>query len=135
MVQEAGALFSSTRVNYDRATSVARAALGAERFAELHAAGQRLSLAEATAIAAAVPVPTTSTGSVLTARELDVLRLIAAGRTDREIAGALFLSHRTVNAHVAHILTKLDVHTRRDAMIRAHELDLLTRDGAPERHT
>ena len=41
-----------------------------------------------------------------------VLRLLVAGKTDREIADALFLSVRTVEHHVARILGKLDVHTR-----------------------
>jgi len=48
---------------------------------------------------------------------------------------ALFLSRRTVNAHVAHIFTKLEVHTRRDAAVRGRELDLLIGDSEPERHT
>jgi DNA-binding CsgD family transcriptional regulator len=43
----------------------------------------------------------------LTAREFEVARLVAAGRTNREIAAALFLSPKTVAAHVEHILTKL----------------------------
>ena len=43
----------------------------------------------------------------LTARELEVARLVAAGHTNREIAARLVLSPRTVSAHVEHILTKL----------------------------
>ena len=133
--EEVGASLSySARMNYDRAASAARAALGARRFADLLRAGQQLSLAEAVAIAAAVPVPTKSTG-VLTAREHDVLRHIAAGRTDQEIADTLFLSRRTVNAHVAHIFAKLDVHTRRDVVVRNRELDLHTDASTPERYT
>ncbi|KUL42240.1 ATP-binding protein [Actinoplanes awajinensis] len=49
---------------------------------------------------------------VLTARELEVARLVAAGRTDREIAGQLVISPRTVAAHVEHIRTKLGVARR-----------------------
>jgi predicted ATPase/DNA-binding CsgD family transcriptional regulator len=135
LVQEAGALLSPAGFDYDRATTAARAALGAERFAELHAKGQQLSLAEAVAIAATISVPVSATDRVLTAREIEVLRLIAAGRTDRQIADALFVSSRTVNAHVAHIFTKLDVHTRRDALIRGRELGLLTGDAKPEPYT
>lgn len=48
----------------------------------------------------------------LTARELEVLRLVASGRTNREIAGALFLSERTVDRHVSNLFAKLDVPTR-----------------------
>jgi non-specific serine/threonine protein kinase len=135
LVQEAGALLPPAGFEYVRATTAARAALGAERFAELHAKGQQLSLAEAVAIAATISVPASAADKVLTAREIEILRLIAAGRTDRQIAGALFVSSRTINAHVAHILTKLEVHTRRDAVIRGRELDLLTGDARPERYT
>ncbi len=49
---------------------------------------------------------------VLSPRELEVLRLLAAGRSDREIGGTLFLSHRTVMRHVATILAKLEVENR-----------------------
>jgi DNA-binding CsgD family transcriptional regulator/tetratricopeptide (TPR) repeat protein len=49
---------------------------------------------------------------VLTARELEVARLVASGRTDREIAGDLVISPRTVAAHVEHIRTKLGVSRR-----------------------
>ena len=51
----------------------------------------------------------------LTPRELDVLRLVVAGRSNREIAGQLFITHRTATTHVAHILAKLDVQTRAEA--------------------
>ncbi|GAA2857333.1 hypothetical protein Acy02nite_66650 [Actinoplanes cyaneus] len=50
--------------------------------------------------------------SPLTARELEVARLVASGRTDREIAGTLVISPRTVAAHVEHIRTKLGVGRR-----------------------
>ncbi|MGH2548809.1 MAG: LuxR C-terminal-related transcriptional regulator, partial [Thermomicrobiales bacterium] len=48
----------------------------------------------------------------LTRRELDVLRLLAQGITDQEIADALFISHRTVNFHVTNLLAKLGVDSR-----------------------
>ncbi|HEU0164865.1 MAG TPA: LuxR C-terminal-related transcriptional regulator, partial [Thermomicrobiales bacterium] len=51
----------------------------------------------------------------LTQREEQVLRLIARRLSDREIAEELFISPRTVARHVAGILQKLDVHSRRDA--------------------
>ncbi|MFI1992197.1 ATP-binding protein [Actinoplanes sp. NPDC020271] len=50
--------------------------------------------------------------SPLTSREMEVARLVAAGRTDREIAGELVISPRTVAAHVEHIRTKLGVGRR-----------------------
>jgi DNA-binding NarL/FixJ family response regulator len=61
----------------------------------------------------------------LTRRELDVLRLLATGRTDREIARDLFLSHRTVEHHVRSIRMKLDCRSRTEAARRALELGLL----------
>jgi DNA-binding CsgD family transcriptional regulator len=51
----------------------------------------------------------------LSPRELEVLRLIATGRTNAEIAALLFLSERTVHRHVSNILTKLDVRSRTSA--------------------
>jgi two-component system, NarL family, response regulator LiaR len=48
----------------------------------------------------------------VTPRELDVLRLLADGLTDQQIADQLFLSKRTVSTHVANILNKLDVDSR-----------------------
>ena len=48
----------------------------------------------------------------LSARELDVLRLLTEGKSDREIAAELFISHRTVMRHVASILTKLNAQSR-----------------------
>jgi DNA-binding NarL/FixJ family response regulator len=136
LVQDAGgALLPSARVNYDRATTAARAALGGQRFAALRAAGWQLTYDKVIAVAAAVTVPAGTTGRVLTAREHDVLRLIARARTDREIAAALFLSPRTVNAHVASILDKLGVPNRREAAARARELDLLPQAGETTPHT
>ena len=60
----------------------------------------------------------------LTARELDVLRLLARHQTDKEIAAALFLSPRTVSTHVANIFNKLDVTNRREAASSASALGL-----------
>jgi HD-GYP domain-containing protein (c-di-GMP phosphodiesterase class II) len=48
----------------------------------------------------------------LTERELEVLRLLASGRTKRQIAGELFISHSTVHTHTVHIYAKCDVSTR-----------------------
>ncbi len=64
-----------------------------------------------------------SVTSSLTSREREVLALVAQGMTDREIAGALFLSTRTVNVHVGNILSKLGVVSRRHAAHRARELE------------
>ncbi|MGI8857018.1 MAG: helix-turn-helix transcriptional regulator [Thermomicrobiales bacterium] len=60
----------------------------------------------------------------LSAREVEVLRLLAAGKTNREIAETLFLSVATVNNHVAHILTKTETDNRAAAAVYAQRHNL-----------
>ncbi|HLT84400.1 MAG TPA: LuxR C-terminal-related transcriptional regulator [Phototrophicaceae bacterium] len=62
---------------------------------------------------------------VLSAREVEVLRLVATGATNREIAERLVLSERTVDRHVSNILTKLEVTSRAAATARAAAWQLL----------
>jgi DNA-binding NarL/FixJ family response regulator len=64
-------------------------------------------------------------GAGLTRRELEVLRLVADGKTNRDIAGALFLSTRTIDMHVRNILGKLGCRSRQEATHKAGELGLL----------
>jgi DNA-binding NarL/FixJ family response regulator len=61
----------------------------------------------------------------LSPRENDVLRMLAEGLTDREIAAALVISPRTVETHVAKLYRKLDVRTRIQAVSRAVSLGLI----------
>lgn len=61
----------------------------------------------------------------LTPRELEVLRLLASGYANREIAGALHLAEGTVKNHVSHVLMKLGVRDRTRAVMRALHLGLL----------
>ena len=61
----------------------------------------------------------------LSDRELDVLRLLADGRSNREIATALFLAEGTVKNHVTNVLAKLGARDRTQAALRARALDLL----------
>jgi DNA-binding NarL/FixJ family response regulator len=61
----------------------------------------------------------------LTDRELDVLRLLADGCSNREIATALFLAEGTVKNHVTNVLGKLGARDRTQAALRARALDLL----------
>ncbi len=61
----------------------------------------------------------------LTARELEVLRLVAAGKTNRVIAADLFLSEKTVARHVSNIFTKLGLSSRAAATAYAYEHDLV----------
>ncbi|MBD3402689.1 AAA family ATPase [candidate division GN15 bacterium] len=61
----------------------------------------------------------------LTGRQIEVARQLATGLTNREIAGKLFLSTRTVDMHVANILARLDCRSRTEAVRRIGELGLL----------
>jgi DNA-binding NarL/FixJ family response regulator len=67
----------------------------------------------------------------LTRREVEIVRMVATGRTNREIARELFLSPRTVEMHVSSILMKLNGRSRADAARRASELGLLTQPSVP----
>jgi ATP/maltotriose-dependent transcriptional regulator MalT len=61
----------------------------------------------------------------LSARELEVLRLLAAGRTNKQIAGELFVAEGTVKAHVAGVYRKLGPHSRAEAVSKAADQNLL----------
>jgi DNA-binding NarL/FixJ family response regulator len=61
----------------------------------------------------------------LSSRELDVLKLVAAGNSNAQIAGRLFISEATVKTHLVHAFEKLDVKDRTRAVTRAQELGLL----------
>jgi LuxR family transcriptional regulator, maltose regulon positive regulatory protein len=61
----------------------------------------------------------------LSARELEVLVLVAAGHANREIAGQLYITVDTVKRHISHIFDKLDAANRTQAVARARELGLL----------
>lgn len=61
----------------------------------------------------------------LTERELEILRLIARGRSNREIAAELFLSEGTVKTHVNRIFRKLDLRDRTQAVVLAYETGLI----------
>jgi DNA-binding NarL/FixJ family response regulator len=61
----------------------------------------------------------------LTGREIEVLRLVSAGRTNQEIARELFISDHTVRRHVQNIFTKLDVSSRAAATAYAYQRGLV----------
>jgi DNA-binding NarL/FixJ family response regulator len=66
----------------------------------------------------------TSVEASLTPREREVLRLLASGLSQSEIAARLFISPKTVGGHIQRVLTKLGVHSRAQAVARAHEYGL-----------
>ena len=76
-----------------------------------------------TSVAQPVPDP-------LGQREREVLQLLAAGASNQEIATALVVAPGTVKLHVSHILSKLGVKSRTQALLRARDLGLL-----PDAHT
>jgi non-specific serine/threonine protein kinase len=103
--------------------------LGPDVFAAEWSAGRALPLEQAVQEARAmtdqpagladrVPAEPTTTAP-LTPREQEILGLLAGGQTDPAIAAALFVSVRTVEHHVAHILAKLGVRTRTAAVAAA----------------
>ncbi|MFT4041435.1 MAG: LuxR C-terminal-related transcriptional regulator, partial [Thermomicrobiales bacterium] len=116
----------------EQALATARATLGEVAFAAAWAAGAALTPGQA-ATEAQRPLdnPASGPGSVLSPREQEILTLIAAGMSNPAIAGELFLSVRTVENHVAHILAKLGVRTRA-AAVEAAGLTSSTGMSTPE---
>jgi predicted ATPase/DNA-binding CsgD family transcriptional regulator len=129
----------------DRDAALARAALGDARYDEAWVAGKALPTEQALAEALAVLVvlrdsdagATTRTAALpiphlpaLTPREQEVFVLVCLHLQDREIAERLFVSPRTVESHVAHILGKLGVRSRRDAVALAARLGLVEGSGS-----
>jgi DNA-binding NarL/FixJ family response regulator len=118
------------------AIAATRRGLGEETFAAAWAEGRALSLDEAVAEALqAIPDPAASSAPGdrpvpadrygLTAREVEVLRLIADGRSNPGIAEALYISPRTAQTHVQNIFTKLGVGSRAEAVRLAVEAGLV----------
>jgi DNA-binding CsgD family transcriptional regulator len=114
----------------DRRRAAASDTLRAARAAAIAVRAQHLLRAvEATAARARLPLegadPEPDDRFRLSARERDVLALVARGRTDRQIGAELFISHRTVERHVSNILAKLDAHTRAELTAIAHRQGLV----------
>ena len=73
----------------------------------------------------ATPPPPPVLAEPLSERELDILRLLAAGDSNKEIAAVLYITEGTVKNHVTNILGKLDARDRTQAALRARELGLI----------
>jgi non-specific serine/threonine protein kinase len=127
-------VWEPARLGYDQSVAAARAAIGDALFQAAWEAGRALPLAEVIEMAAnlraeskTAPDRFVAPGppSRLSARELEVLRLVAQGRTDREIAATLLISRRTATTHLTHILDKLGLESRTAAAAYAvrHGLD------------
>jgi predicted ATPase/DNA-binding CsgD family transcriptional regulator len=124
---------------FDKTVASIRTALGEERFNEHWQSGASLTLAQAVEAAEEIiskPAPAAPVRSPkrapqpvdtggLTGREIEVLRLLAEGKSSREIGEELFISHRTATTHVTNIFTKLDVDNRAAAVAKAFQMGML----------
>jgi non-specific serine/threonine protein kinase len=124
---------AETKVALEQAVATARAALGPASFTAVWSAGRALQSSQAVAEALQpIDLPPDVLGISLTPREREVLILLAEGLTDPAIADELFLSVRTIESHVAHILAKIGVRTRTAAASAAIASGLAAA-GAPPR--
>ena len=119
------------RDNAGRAEAAARAWLDPDAYTSAWESGQALRFAQAieeglaavAAIEAQLAPGRSSPGTAgggLTPREQEVLRLLVAGRSNAEIAAALFVSRRTITTHVGRLYAKLGVASRAEAIALAH---------------
>jgi DNA-binding CsgD family transcriptional regulator len=105
-------------------TAVALGAVPLRREIELLAQRGRLRLQQPVDEAATPTASSPATSLGLTRREAEVLTLVTQGRTNRQIAQALFITEKTASVHVSRILTKLGVAGRGEAAAVAHRLGL-----------
>jgi DNA-binding CsgD family transcriptional regulator len=124
--------WETERARDENATALITAMIGEDGFDAAFSEGRRLTLDEMVALAESAVSrwkglqsdPGDSGGVELTSREQEVLRLIVAGMSDREIGDTLFISPRTASKHVGNILAKLGVETRSEAAVYAVRREL-----------
>jgi predicted ATPase/DNA-binding CsgD family transcriptional regulator len=118
-------LLARCRGRHDEVLAEARAHMGADRFAAVWEEARRIPLRTAVELIASARSPARTDDADapdgLTARELEVLALVAEGRSDADVAERLVVSLRTVHAHLRSIYRKLDVHSRTAATRYAFE--------------
>ena len=113
------------RTNRETALSIARGRLGEATVAAAHAAGHALTVEQALTEIDRVVAAAGGAGDDLTGRELEVVRLVADGLSNADIAARLVVSTRTVHAHLRSVYRKLGVHTRTAAARAARERELV----------
>ncbi|UGY95241.1 helix-turn-helix transcriptional regulator [Streptomyces gobiensis] len=138
-LEAVGHPFQLAQARYRWAEALLDSGEGRDRAADLlaqaHSVAQELGadplrarieqLAGRARIAALVPPADPGESFGLTRRERGVLALVAAGRSNRQIAEELYISPKTASVHVSNILAKLDVSSRGEAAAMAHRLSLL----------
>ena len=112
-------------VSSDKLVEAIRAAARGESFLQPSIAAKVLAEFNRLERSAAPPPPPTALAEPLSERELEILRLLAAGDSNKEIAAALYITEGTVKNHVTNILGKLDARDRTQAALRARELGLI----------
>jgi ATP/maltotriose-dependent transcriptional regulator MalT len=113
------------RAEHDRVTASVHARIGDEEFSRLRAEGRAMSPEEAFSRAQETGTPPATAKDVLSAREVEVLGLVAEGLTDQEVARRLYLSPRTIGQHLSRIYRKLGVRSRTAATREATERGLV----------
>jgi predicted ATPase/DNA-binding CsgD family transcriptional regulator len=138
--EQGGVVARADRATFAAAATADRAALGEAAFATVRQAGETAPfetiLDEAAALIDELTGPAgdrpggpgtaaQAPGGALSPREIEVLRLLAAGASTQAIADALFISHATARTHVTNILRKLDVGSRGAAVAYAYQHGLV----------
>src|SRR2546421_594908 len=132
-------LLPADRAGYERAVTAAQAQLGVQAFTAAWAQGRNMTMEQVLAAQGPVTIPEESSGMLrpttaktpptypagLTTREVEVLRLVAQGLTDAQVAAQLVVSPRTVNFHLTSIYAKIGVSSRSAATRYAVEHHLI----------